>query len=134
MKSIRAMIALCVVLTVHALAQNVHRPGEVGGVFPTAGSVSSPSSWRKGAPPVLVSTVYVDDNYTSSSCGGHTWGVDAFTAIQAGIDAVASGGTVRVYPGTYSETASGRILYNATGPYQFGLFFEAAKPGITVMG
>lgn len=55
-------------------------------------------------------------------------------SIQAGIDAVASGGTVNVLAGSYSETASNRYLYDGSGPYQFGLFIGAAKPGITVQG
>lgn len=55
--------------------------------------------------------------------------------IQAAIDAVSAGGTVRVLPGTYSETASDRYLStDGSGPYQFGLFFDVSKPGITVQG
>jgi PKD repeat protein len=46
------------------------------------------------------SQVYVDDDYTSSTPG---WGYDHFATIQEGIDAVASGGTVKVYEGTYTE-------------------------------
>jgi len=47
-------------------------------------------------------TVWVDYNYTSGSCGGHTWEYDAFDNIQDGIDAVAAGGTVNVAAGTYN--------------------------------
>jgi len=46
------------------------------------------------------SQVYVDDDYTSSTPG---WGFDHFAIIQEGIDAVAEGGTVKVYEGTYTE-------------------------------
>lgn len=49
------------------------------------------------------STVYVNAAWTGpTDCGGHTWQIDAFPSIQAGIDAVADGGTVQVSPGTYA--------------------------------
>jgi len=72
----------------------------------------------------------VDDNADSNwyLTPGH------FQTIQAAIDATAPGGTVNVYPGTYNETASGRYLYNNTGPYQFGLFIGQDKPGLTIRG
>jgi len=50
--------------------------------------------------------VYVDDGYTAEACGGHAWHVDAFASIQAGIDAVAPGGTVQIAPGRYAEFLS----------------------------
>jgi hypothetical protein len=50
--------------------------------------------------------VWVDDSYTSTSCGGHAWGYDAFTTVQAGIAAVATSGTVNVAAGTYYEEVS----------------------------
>ncbi|MBI5946939.1 MAG: right-handed parallel beta-helix repeat-containing protein [Chloroflexi bacterium] len=53
--------------------------------------------------------------------------------IQAAIDQVSAGGQVRVLPGTYSEKATNRFI-GLSGPYQFGLFFPASKPGITLMG
>ncbi len=49
-------------------------------------------------------TVYVDDDYTSESCGGHTWGIDAFSSVTGAIAAVADGGTVNVAEGSYLET------------------------------
>lgn len=90
----------------------------------------------------LVSLVYVDDSWVRTTLGSDpdgagpasSFGTDSFATIQDGIDAVAAGGTVNVYPGTYSETASNRYLYNATGPYQFGLFIDVVKAGITVQG
>jgi len=48
-------------------------------------------------------TVYVDDNYSDGNADGHIFGYDAFNKIQDGINAVAEGGTVNVYPGTYQE-------------------------------
>ncbi|MDX2139708.1 MAG: right-handed parallel beta-helix repeat-containing protein, partial [Chloroflexota bacterium] len=56
--------------------------------------------------------------------------------IQAAIDDVSTNGQVRVLPGTYSETAIDRDISNdgASATYQFGLFFDVSKPGITVMG
>ena len=76
--------------------------------------------------------------YVNAATGNDTFGGDTPTSakktIQAAIDAVSPGGTVRVLPGTYSETAANRTLFDASGPYQFGLFIGQAKSGITVMG
>ncbi len=47
------------------------------------------------------STVYVDDDFNSSTPG---WGYDHFSSIQDGIDAVDVGGTVFVSSGTYIES------------------------------
>ncbi len=48
--------------------------------------------------------VWVDDDYTSAgSNDGHTWGVDAFDTVQAGITAVDAMGTVHVAAGSYVE-------------------------------
>ncbi len=47
-------------------------------------------------------TVWVDDDFTSGGDNsGHSWGYDAYDTIQAGIEAVARNGTVRVADGTY---------------------------------
>ena len=48
-------------------------------------------------------TVYVDDDFSNGSAGGHIFGYDAFATVQAGIDAVAAGGTVEVAAGSYIE-------------------------------
>lgn len=52
--------------------------------------------------------------------------------IQSALDSGAPNGSVFVYPGTYDETATNRFLFDASGPYQFGLFL--AKDGVTVQG
>ena len=56
------------------------------------------------------------------------------SAIQEGIDLAPAGGMVNVYPGSYSETAANRAILNEGAAYQFGLFFDVDKPGITVQG
>lgn len=78
-------------------------------------------------------TCYVDAVNGSDGYGG-TSIADAKKTIQAAIDTVSSGGTVRVLPGTYSETATNRFVLGVNGPHQFGLFVGPDKDGITVMG
>jgi len=72
-----------------------------------------------------VTTLFVDDTAQAPGTG---------SAIQEAIDLAPAGGTVNVFPGTYSETAANRTLLDLGGVYQFGLFFAADKPGITVQG
>ncbi|HYX26938.1 MAG TPA: Calx-beta domain-containing protein, partial [Pyrinomonadaceae bacterium] len=58
------------------------------------------------------STVYVDDDWASATPGtdpdgagpATNFGCDSFATIQGGIDGVASGGTVIVYAGTYTQS------------------------------
>ncbi len=52
--------------------------------------------------------------------------------IQPAIDVAVSGDIIKVYPGSYSETAAGRTLFNNTGPYQFGLFIN--KDNLLIQG
>jgi parallel beta-helix repeat protein len=85
-------------------------------------------------PPVVQCTTVCYVSPTGSDSNGGTSIADAKLTIQAAIDQVNASGQVRVLPGTYSETASGRTLFDGTGPYTFGLFFDEDKPGITVMG
>ncbi|HVO86457.1 MAG TPA: hypothetical protein VMT23_01850 [Candidatus Binatia bacterium] len=49
--------------------------------------------------------VYVDSSYTLGNAGGHTFGYDAFSTIQAAMNAVAPGGTVHVNAGIYSNVS-----------------------------
>ena len=64
------------------------------------GGESAPASFEVKPVPTVV---YVDDDYTSGSSGGHIWGYDAFDNVQSGINRVSSGGTVDVAAGSYSE-------------------------------
>ncbi len=50
----------------------------------------------------LPSAVWVDDDFTAGSCGGHSWNVTAFNTTQGGVDGVADGGTVHVAEGEYT--------------------------------
>ncbi|MGQ9682876.1 MAG: right-handed parallel beta-helix repeat-containing protein [Anaerolineae bacterium] len=78
------------------------------------------------APSVLaenagVREVWVDDSYCAQCTNdGHTWGVDAFASIGAGLRGVAAGGTVNVLPGRYEEdveiTQPCRLLAVGDGP------------------
>ena len=52
---------------------------------------------------VAVVETFVDDNYSDGSADTHIFGYDAFDAIQDGIDAVSSAGTVNVADGSYNE-------------------------------
>ena len=52
---------------------------------------------------VIPNTVYVNSTYTDGHAGTYIFGYNAFTKIQDGINAVASGGTVNVAAGSYSE-------------------------------
>jgi len=57
---------------------------------------------------VDLSNVYVDDDWAGTDPNvevesGKFFGLNAFAAIQDGIDAVTTGGTVDVYPGTYNQ-------------------------------
>lgn len=79
------------------------------------------------------STCYVDAVNGNDAFGGATPG-EAKRTIQAGIDAVQPGGTVRVLPGSYSEAATNRYVLGVNGPHQFGLFIPQGKDGITIQG
>lgn len=76
---------------------------------------------------------YVDAVNGNDSFGGNA-AVSAKKTIQAAINQVSAGGTVRVLPGVYNESAPGSSPTSIAGTYQFGLFFGSAKPGITLMG
>ncbi|MEP7204166.1 MAG: right-handed parallel beta-helix repeat-containing protein [Ilumatobacteraceae bacterium] len=76
--------------------------------------------------------------YVSAATGNDAFGGDSVTSakktIQAAINAVNSGGQVRVLPGSYNETAPNSAPTTIGGIYQFGLFFGSAKPGISLIG
>ena len=73
--------------------------------------------------------VYVDDSGNDANAGDTP--ATAKKTIQAGIDAACAGGTVHVYPGAYSETATNRFVLGVNGPHQFGLFIDKA---MTIQG
>jgi len=61
------------------------------------------SSNTIGAEQNKPTVVYVDVAYNDGNAGGHFYGYDAFNTIQGGVNAVASGGTVNVDAGTFTE-------------------------------
>jgi hypothetical protein len=61
---------------------------------------------------VAPTSVFVDDDFTDGSAGGHTFGYDAFATIQDGINGVAVGGTVNVAAGNYD--GQNKILKSVT--------------------
>ena len=84
-------------------------------------------------------TVYVDDDWIGIPNGqdpdgggpATAMGYDAFATIQGGIDGVASGGTVIVYAGTYTQTGSGINLNKSLsllGPNAANSPNSAAQP------
>jgi hypothetical protein len=83
--------------------------------------------------PGCTTVCYVD---AATGDDGHTGATsaDAKKTIQAAIDQVSANGEVRVRPGNYDETASGRGSDTDTGLYQFGLFFPPSKAGIDLVG
>ena|GEM_PF-555912 len=52
----------------------------------------------------IPTVVYVNGIFTGESAGGHTFGYDAFSTIQGGVNAVDVDGTVNVEAGTYAES------------------------------
>jgi hypothetical protein len=56
-----------------------------------------------GAFEVADMIIAVDDDYTAETVG---WNIYAFSSLQAGLDAVAGGGSVTVNAGVYSESAT----------------------------
>ncbi len=97
----------------HLTAQ-VPGPLAVGSVDVTVVNGPPPSTQTSNAISFVVrdipATVWVDQAWASHVSGdpvsGHTFGYDAFAVIQDGINAVATGGTVNVYPATYTENLS----------------------------
>ena len=80
-KPVYVLLALALVLSLRVVA------------VPTTGTVEANTQ---------ATEVWVDDNYTLGSCGGHMWGYDAFDNIQDAIDAVADDGTVHAAAGEYA--------------------------------
>lgn len=94
------------------------------------------------AAPVSAATLWVDDNWTGTSIGSDPdgaggpagpFGTNSFAAIQPAIDAAAAGDTINVRPGNYTETAAIPSPPGCPGD-TVGLYFPAAKNGLTVQG
>jgi hypothetical protein len=78
---------------------------------------------------------YAEDEHASAQCAEPPGGLHGCkTTIQAAIDAASPGNTIDVYPGNYTEAASGRTLVALGGAYQFGLFIGQDRSGITIRG
>ena len=113
------------------------RVGRTGAASPAQALRAVPVARANGVSVVVVSAAWSSLSpgaVVTVGANSYTIGTDAFAAIQDGIDAVDANGTVKVLPGAYTETASGRMLFDASGPYQFGLFFGAAKGALTLQG
>lgn len=93
-----------------------------------------PPAARPASADVTCTTVCYADATGGNDANGGASPADAKKTIQAAINAVEAGGTVRVLPGAYHETAPGSTPTSLGGTYQFGLFFHSSKPGLTVMG
>ena len=81
-KSMAVFLALALLLSLTVLVIPMARTTEAGILPPTV--------------------VWVDNDFTAGSCGGHTWNSDAFNTTQDGIDGVANNGTVHVAEGEYT--------------------------------
>jgi hypothetical protein len=51
---------------------------------------------------IIPTVVWVDDDFTAGSCGGHVWNYDAFNTTQEGINGVANNGMVYIAEGEYT--------------------------------
>lgn len=78
--------------------------------------------------PAFAADIYVDIASTGTPDGLAR--ETAYTSIQAAIDVAVTGDVIKVYPGTYNETAPNKTVDGAS--YQFGLFFGV--DGVTVQG
>lgn len=88
--------------------------------------------------------VWVDDSWTGAGdCGGHNWGVDAFSTIAGALAAVDAGGTVSVIAGTYPErftigkagvTLEGDGTHPAIAPSGTGTIILTTAANITIRG
>jgi hypothetical protein len=86
-------------------------------------------------------TYYVDDSWIGFPLGSNpdgpgpamSFGTDSFATIQQAINAAGAGDTVRVFPGTYNETANVPSPPACAGD-TVGLYFAPSKTNLTVQG
>ncbi|MFZ5916880.1 MAG: lamin tail domain-containing protein, partial [Chloroflexota bacterium] len=89
--------------------------GDSGDGWEAAGTLVTTDPSSMGVNNNPPGTVWVDDDYCDGCPNdGHTWGYDAFDTIQAGINAVTSGGTVNVGSGTYTPAATIQVNKTVT--------------------
>lgn len=87
--------------------------------------------------PEMLLEVWVDDDYSASGGNdGHEWGVEAFSRIQDGVDAVGPGGTVYVGPGVYIENVElvREVALEGAGAKEVLLDGYDSGPGINADG
>ena len=89
---------------------------------------------RSAGPSQVCTTVCYVNGASGNDAGNGDTPATAKKTIQAALDQVSSGGQVRVFPGTYNEAAPNSSVSGLGGTYQFGLFFSASKPGVTLLG
>ncbi len=134
-----AAVAL-LVLVANATAARIHEPSSrVGQVSNLAKARVATPNHVNSAPAVTAANIAWAGSGNGSTVldafpHSYTFGTDGFATIQEAIDAVAPGGTVYVYPGTYSETASARTPAYIPGLYNFGLFFSVAQGALHLEG
>jgi parallel beta-helix repeat protein len=99
----------------------------VATMIASAISINSGTELQPGSPTgSSPSEVWVDDGFDSSTPG---WGVDHFDVIQDGVDAVAEGGTVYVYNGTYYENVKVDKTINLKGEDRDDTVVDAGGSG-----
>lgn len=82
----------------------------------------------------LLASSLISPVHAATLCAAPGGASGCYPSIQAAVNAAAAGDTVLVYPGDYNETAPDSVLYNNSGPYQFGVFVSVAKENLSIRG
>ncbi len=101
------------------------------GAVTAAVLVCLPVGSALAAPKPCSKLCYVSPAGSDSAAGNKT---TPKQHIQAAINQASAGASIRVFPGTYNETAPNSAPTSLGGTYQFGLFFPSSKPGIWLVG